>query len=116
PVPVASAGKRLFRCAMSMLASVPSSAPVCCVVPSQPPVGICVPPSRSMSPPLVVGSLLGYDPGATKTAQVYFCPRAQTWPDSAALAFVGSTCANQSGEVISTSGGTLPSEASCAAL
>ena len=111
---VASTGKRVFRCGMSTAATVPSIGPVWWVVPSHPPAGIWVPLSCSKSP-VGVGSLFGYDPGATSTLHVYACPRAQTCAFTSAVAFVGSTCANQSGEVISTSGGTCPSEASWAA-
>src|SRR3954468_3583993 len=96
PVKLVPEGKRAFSAAPFRLASVPSKRLV-----------RALPLHQLEDTALKSAVLLGSEPGATSTLQVYECPRAYVWPRTAKLVLAGSMWSYQAGEVISASGGTF---------
>src|SRR5579859_590205 len=105
-------GKRAASAAVSISASVPLNGVVCTVLPLH---QLDAAFWKSPGAVSVVSPLLGSAPGANWTTHVYGA-RALTYPPIGICGWPGSSCWNQSGEVISASGGMSPAAAAATAL
>src|SRR5947209_3259284 len=98
-------GKSALTVAVSTCASVPWNDPECVLLPSHQLDGTC----------LKSALLFGWPPGATDTWHLYEL-RAPTAPVTVKLGAAGSICWNQSGPVISASGGIVAAPAASTPL